>query len=294
MSDLLVIGAGHLGARVASIWKVKFPESQIFLKTKSDNQERSEKWRKLGFQPVAGTDAQGIKCPYVVYSVPPTAEDAATSYVQDIDDSLNNHWSQDGAFVFTSSGGVFAENEGNVIDENSQVSNCTSTVRTAHGSGTKIILDGEAKVLSHKNGFVLRLGGLYTTFRGAHNFWLKSGRSEFPSSGNGLINLIHYDDAADSVVAALLADRDSFSERLFIVSDGVPTSRQDIALVTSKNPLFADSTCPTFTGGDNVDGKKYNTSRLNKILKWKPTFESFKQFMEEGYKNEKKSELLDN
>ena len=32
--------------------------------------------------------------------------------------------------------------------------------------------------------------------RGAHNFWLSGKVLESPSSPNGLINLIHYDDAA--------------------------------------------------------------------------------------------------
>jgi prephenate dehydrogenase len=75
MSDLLVIGAGHLGARVAVMWRVKFPDSKIFLKTKSENAERSEKWRALGYEPVSSaTPLDTIrKFPYVVYSVPPIA-----------------------------------------------------------------------------------------------------------------------------------------------------------------------------------------------------------------------------
>jgi len=75
MNDLLVVGAGHLGARVAVLWKEKFPESKIFLKTKSDNAERTEKWRALGYEPFACSESlESIpKCPYVVYSVPPTS-----------------------------------------------------------------------------------------------------------------------------------------------------------------------------------------------------------------------------
>ena len=75
MNDLLVIGAGHLGARAAVLWRNKFPDCRIFLKTKTDNPERSEKWRALGYEPVSSsTAAESIpKFPFVVYSVPPIA-----------------------------------------------------------------------------------------------------------------------------------------------------------------------------------------------------------------------------
>ena len=47
----------------------------IFLKTKTDNPERSEKWRALGYEPVSSSTApESIpKFPFVVYSVPPIA-----------------------------------------------------------------------------------------------------------------------------------------------------------------------------------------------------------------------------
>ena len=74
MNDLLVIGAGHLGARVAVLWKNKFPEASIFLKTRTNNPERSQKWKALGYTPVAcDTDSLIPKCQFVVYSVPPTS-----------------------------------------------------------------------------------------------------------------------------------------------------------------------------------------------------------------------------
>ena len=49
------------------------------------------------------------------------AEDALTAYAPDIEDSIRTHLAPDGAFVFTSSGGVYTENAGNVVDEKSAV-----------------------------------------------------------------------------------------------------------------------------------------------------------------------------
>ena len=56
---------------------------------------------------------------------------------------------------------------------------------------TLILLIFFAKVLSFVIFFFL-----FFRNRGAHNFWLSGKVLESPSSPNGLINLIHYDDAA--------------------------------------------------------------------------------------------------
>lgn len=127
--------------------------------------------------------------------------------------------------------------------------------------------------------------------RGAHNFWVKSGKPEFPSAPNGVINLIHYDDAALCVTSALLSS--GLTDRVFLVSDGVPISRKDICLAALKNPAYSGLSCPEFTGDAGlIDGKKYNVSRVKSELKWKPEFESFAVFMEEKYDQEKQNPLV--
>ncbi len=42
-------------------------------------------------------------------------------YVTSVSDALNKHWSKAGQFVFTSSAGVYAENNQGVVDEDSPV-----------------------------------------------------------------------------------------------------------------------------------------------------------------------------
>jgi prephenate dehydrogenase len=69
--DLIVVGAGQLGCRVAQIWKKTYPDAQVFLKTRSDNEVRSAKWRKAGFCPLSASDTL-VTAPYVVFSAPPT------------------------------------------------------------------------------------------------------------------------------------------------------------------------------------------------------------------------------
>ena len=77
------------------------------------------------------------------------------------------------------------------------------------------LLAAEEAVLA-RGGNVLRLAGLYNDMRGPHSYWLKqtinTAQSEIsdgataaavvlPTNANGIVNLLHYEDAARAVVA---------------------------------------------------------------------------------------------
>ena len=177
---------------------------------------------------------------------------------------MKDHWikdTADSAFVFTSAGSVYAENSGGTVDENSE------TVRSER-SGK--LLDGEKNVLSD-GGCVIRLGGLYTEESGAHNYWLKGG--EFPAKPNGLINLIHYDDAASSVIKCL-ENPEKVKGQIFLVSDGVPISRQEIVNAAGASSKYSGMHSKVkFTGGEDIDGKKYDSTKIRTLLDWKSIYE---------------------
>merc|ERR1711865_700712 len=116
------------------------------------------------------------------------------------------------------------------------------------------LINTEREVLKERNGIVIRLAGLYSLSRGAHNYWLgdtvDQTKTEIAGRSDSLINLLHYDDAAGSVVAALKRrvnndDDDDDSKmstcnddkridqisqhqegEIFLVSDGHPLTRQ--------------------------------------------------------------------
>ena len=73
IKDLIVVGPGELGYRVAMFWKRAHPEAKVYLKTRSDKKERSECWRGAGFLP-ASTYDDVSPAPYVVFSAPPTGK----------------------------------------------------------------------------------------------------------------------------------------------------------------------------------------------------------------------------
>ena len=139
-------------------------------------------------------------------------------------------------------------------------------------------------------GTVLRLGGLYHLRRGAHNYWVCSGKSPFASSPDGLINLIHYDDAAEAVLCALKekpCGGEGKKRQLYLVTDGVPISRKEIwykktidllharpgkqvhaflrSAAARRNPSFSSFSEPEFQGS-GLDGKRYIVSRAKEEL----------------------------
>jgi len=279
--DLKIVGAGSLGVRVALLWKSKYPDAKIYLKTRSNKPGRSTLWREAGFIPVSAEDDTST-ANYVVFSAPPTSN---PSYDKDVARAASKEWTGKGQFVFTASGGVYSENKGGTVDETSEVKATTER--------STVLLAAE-KATIEAGGTAIRFGGLYTKNQGPHNFWLKSGRGEFSSMPNGFINLIHYDDAARVVVAALLSPKSVRREgKLYLVSDGTPITRKDICLATIQCPDYKDCKVPRFTGGeDQVDGKKYNSSKIYKDLIWAPKFQSYEKFMAEKYNEEVKSDLL--
>ena len=68
--SLLVVGPGHLGARVATLWKARFPEAQITLKAHREDPEREAKWQSLGFIPYKAREDH--KYHNVLFAAPPS------------------------------------------------------------------------------------------------------------------------------------------------------------------------------------------------------------------------------
>ena len=276
--DLKVVGAGKLGCRVAFLWKQKFPQAKIYLKTRSFDEERSARWKSFGFHPISSEDdGNHVKAPFVVFCAPPTNN---PHYADDVKKSVHDDWicEGDGVFIFTGSGSVYSENSGQVVDENSSVTRETERATT--------LLTAEDAVLL-KGGLVLRFGGLYSKASQLGNYWLGTEeKKEINARPNGLINLIHYDDAARCVFNALSTPLTG-EKHLFLVSDGVPISRLSICEAALKFPPYCNRMVPSFSGDPAViDGKKYQTLLVRNTFKWTPKFQSFAEFMESSYDQE--------
>ncbi|GMI02485.1 hypothetical protein TrVE_jg11971 [Triparma verrucosa] len=115
---------------------------------------------------------------------------------------------------------------------------------------------GESAILSHPNGYIIRLAGLWTSTRGPHRYWVENGSVKGDPSGG--VNLLHYSDAATAVIKCLsnLRTYDG-EERVVLVSDGQGTvSRKNICEVTVKSRKWKGKrVMPEFVGGETKRGR---------------------------------------
>jgi hypothetical protein len=147
--------------------------------------------------------------------IPPSAAPNGDAYSAEVNDA-RQLWAGvlgEGNFVFTSSTAVYGDSMGNIVNEKFRVD--TRSKRSTN------LLHAEESVLTC-SGIALRLAGLYTAERGPHTFWLKSKTGLVDSPANGYINTLHYEDAAEASIAALLRGEPG---EVYLACDDVPLSR---------------------------------------------------------------------
>jgi len=208
----------------------------------------------------------------VVFCAPPSGFEDYPAAVQD---AIDRYWDKElgGSFVFTSSGGIYGQgSDGETVTEKSATADPATNPRTAK-------LVGAETACREGGGCVLRLAGLYTLERGAHNYWLEGGK-DVQGRPDGIINLLHYDDAASACMAALEAGPATVAGKTFLISDSHPTTRLGICESAVKAARYADKKIPAMVGGDEMPrGKIYDGSWSDAALNWKPKYESFDKFM---------------
>jgi len=240
--------------------------------------------RAAGIEPVT-VDALTALAPqpfrHVLFSAPPRRRSSEPgAYAAAVANALG-FWVPPGAdggragasFVFTSSASVFAEDSGGTVDEGSPLSSSAS-------AGD--LLAAEEHVLQ-AGGTVLRYGGLYDVGIGPHAYWLKVGVVK--GRPDGLINFVHYDDAAAAAALALRAEGQQ--GKVFVVADGVPVTRAEICESAVKARPFVGSAAPVFeappegeyTLGGAGSGKVLDARRAREALRWTPRHASFPEFM---------------
>lgn len=277
--DLLIVGAGVLGRLVAKEWLKINPDATVFGETRTD--QHHDALKSLGIQPgLAGsTDPPP---PYVVFCVPPSGTDDYVSAVSDAVARVETHGSR---FIFTSSMSVYGNS--------SEISEDTPIVSLENGDGAasnpkldraRELAKAENAVLSYDNGLVLRLTGLYTVSRGPHSYWIRAGTVR--GSPEGVINLVHYEDAARAVVQALRVPSAVVAEwprRSCLVCARQSVSRRDICDISLAHPEYKECRLPQFTelGNSTVAwmSRTFDNDWTRGVLDWTPQWESFVEFM---------------
>jgi len=210
---------------------------------------------------------QGKSFRDVVFCAPPSGFDDYPGAVKEVAATVFDRG--DGTMVFTSAGSVYGGLDGEIVNEKSPL---TDTDRA------KRLLEAEAACLE-QGGVVLRLAGLYTLERGAHNYWLTSGK-DVAGREDGIINLLHYDDAAGACAMALTQKKTTKEGVIYLISDGHPLTRRQICESAQQATHYADQKIPKFLGTDkDSKGKVYDGSWSNRALNWTPKYSSFDSFM---------------
>ena len=276
---IMIVGAGVLGRLAADEWRTAAAVSSgpaaevacvvIGVVRKAD-EARDAELRAEGIAPRirADVDASKDKYPYVLFCASPGGNDDYAGSVK----SALKLWDKDapeGAFVFTSSAGVYAEDAGGVVTEESPVDE--ESPRAAR------LLEAEEAVIA-AGGTVVRLAGLYLAERGAHNYWLTT-ENEIKQRPDGLINQIHYRDAARCAVAALLRGAPG---DVLLAADDKPLTRAQICEEARRAPKFADRPQPTFSGDAETSGvgKVLDSSYTRESISWEPRFKTFADFVD--------------
>lgn len=258
--DLLIIGPGVLGRLVAEKWREENQGSQVFGQTMT--KDHHDELVKMGINPLLRGTKTSHKFPYVVFCAPPSR---TPDYPGDIREGILS-WSEEGPFIFTSSTAPYDCNDNGPCDEDNPI------VPLGRSPRTDVLLKAE-KVVLESGGCVVRLAGLYKADRGAHVYWLRKGTVD--ARPDHILNLLHYEDAASLVVAAL---KKKSQDRVFLGCDNNPLSRQDLMNIVNKSGKYSEK-FEGFTGTSDSLGKKLNNSKTRKELSWEPKYPSFGQFL---------------
>jgi nucleoside-diphosphate-sugar epimerase len=174
-------------------------------------------------------------------------------------------------FIFTSSTGVYRQDDGGKVDEASPVGGAPTA---------DAILGGEQAVLASDftKARVLRFGGLYGPGRHHLVDQLRRGENVIGGRVDHFINYLHRDDAASSIMAAIVGG--PVGTRVYNVCDGNPVTKEALAKwiaarLGQPEPAF-DSAAPAgprvAKGGRTQPNRVVLKSRIRAELPWKPRF----------------------
>jgi nucleoside-diphosphate-sugar epimerase len=250
----LVIGCGYLGERIARMWCDAGDD--VYATTRGG---RADALSAAAVRPLIldVTQEPGpLPLPEVdtvVFAVGRDRRSGATMadiHVKGLGAVLDALPSSTGRVIYVSSTGVYAQDAGEWVDEDSV---CEPLLE-----GGMACLSAERLLSAHARGrdaVALRLAGLYGPGRIPLAADVATGRP-IANSADAYLNLIHVDDAARAVVAAAAAE--PIADRCYTVSDGNPSIRGEYVRLLATRLGVAP---PLFTGGGGL-GKRVRNARL--------------------------------
>jgi nucleoside-diphosphate-sugar epimerase len=171
--------------------------------------------------------------------------------------------------LFTSSTGVYPQDDGAVVTELSPADPTRETAR---------ILRQTEDLILESGGTVLRLAGIYGPHRSIHLKRILDGSATLETDEPGRwLNQIHRDDAASAVLHLLSLDREQIAAEIFNGSDSTPLRQADAyrrvaALVGVPEPPLGEPATGTAKRG--LTSKFVSNEKL-RHTGWQPRYPSF-------------------
>jgi nucleoside-diphosphate-sugar epimerase len=274
----LILGCGYLGSRVAWRWREAGHAVHVVTRTR----QRAAMLTAEGYQPIVGdvlrpqTLAALPAADTVLFAVGydrgqrPGVLEVFVAGMQSVLQALP---ASIGKFIYISSTGVYAQSQGEWVDENSPCE--------PRREGGRACLAAEQVLASHPLGsraVVLRMAGLYGPGRIPNAEQIRHGRP-IAAPAQGFLNLIHVDDAAAVVLAA---DERAASPRLYLASDGHPIERrayyEELArLLAGPVPEFAPAPGDAPSALRATSNKRINNARMLAELGVKLAYPSYRE-----------------
>jgi nucleoside-diphosphate-sugar epimerase len=211
---------------VANLWLREDSREPVY--AVSRNLERADAWRRCGITPIVADilDPASLRllpaAETVLFAVgydrasAKSIEEVYVGGVANVITALEKLAPRPQRFLYISSTGVYGQVDGDVVNEDSP-SQPTRAGGVACLAAERLLQNGPLANATT----ILRLAGIYGPGRVPRLADIRAGEL-IAAPSEGLVNLIHVDDAAAIVVAA---ERQIVPPGLFVVSDGHPVSR---------------------------------------------------------------------
>ena len=221
----LIVGCGYLGSRVARLWHERGEEVNVVTRSA----DRTRQLIAAGYTPLVAdvTDSRSLgelrqlgPIAAVLFAVgfdPASRGSRRDVYVDGLRNTLDALPIDIERFIYISTTGVYAQNDGNWVDEDSPCQPETESGR--------LFLEAENVLRQHplaNRAIVLRLAGLFGPGRIPRREELAAG-SSISAAPEAYLNLIHVDDAAGIVCAVA---EHAQPPRTYLVSDGHPIAQR--------------------------------------------------------------------
>jgi nucleoside-diphosphate-sugar epimerase len=178
-------------------------------------------------------------------------------------------------FVYTSSSNVHGQNDGSWVTETSPAEPLAETGR--------VLLETEQVLLGawwqkHFPAVILRVAGIYGPGRGFYFRSLVRGEARIEGDGDRFVNMIHRDDVAGAIRAALERGRPG---AIYNVCDDEPVALRELyRWLAEKLHLPMPPSVPADFSASRqrgVTNKRISNRRLRSELGWNPQFPTFRQ-----------------